>query len=403
MNLWGKIALATIGVAMVAGLWLSRSLGNGDDSEFITVTTGTLVFGVEVTGTLRAVESSQIGPPQIRHLYRFKISMMAPEGESVAKGQPVVAFDTSELQDRLRRHRNDMAEAETKVKKEEVALAVQIADDALAMAEAEARLRKARMAAARPSELFASIEGDKAVLDLGMAELEVERLSRRITFSHEASEAEIEALRADLSTARAEASRIESGIRDMVRTAPRDGVVTYVTNWRNEKKKIGDSCYRHEMVIEIPDLEKMMAQGEVEEAVSGRITEGQTVDLHLDAHQDVTYQGVVTKVVRAVQEKSWRNPLKIVRVEIAMDTTDPDRMRPGMRFKGTIEVAKKTNVLLIPIDAVSASPSGPAARVKSFGGYRIAPLELGESDGKAIEVVSGVESGDRVLTGKGAA
>ncbi|RLE26549.1 MAG: hypothetical protein DRJ61_18290, partial [Acidobacteria bacterium] len=115
------------------------------------------------------------------------------------------------------------------------------------------------------------------------------------------------------------------------------------------------------------------------------------------AHQDVTYHGVVNRVVRAVQEKSWRNPLKIVRVEIAMESTDPDRMRPGMRFKGTIEIDKKTDVLLIPIDAVFASPTGPAARIKTFRGSRIAPLELGDSDGKAIEIVEGLEAGDRVL------
>ena len=201
----------------------------------------------------------------------------------------------------------------------------------------------------------------------------------------------------ELQQARSEVDRIESAVQAMVRKAPRDGVVTFATNWRNEKKKVGDTCRQHEIVVEIPDLGMMMADGEVEEALSGRIVEGQSVELHLDAHQDVTYRGVVTRVVRAVQQKSWRNPLKIVRVEIAMDTTDPDRMRPGMRFKGTIEIEQKRDVLLIPIDAVVASPTGPAARVQTFRGSRIAPLELGDSDGKAIEILAGLEAGDRVL------
>jgi len=397
MSLRRNTTLAIIGLTLVVGLWAIRSLIPGDAGEVVIVKTGILAFGVEVSGTLRAVESSQIGPPQVQHIHRFKISMMAPEGESVTKDQPVVSFDTSELQDRLRRHSNEVAEAETRVKKEEVSLAVQTADDALAMAEAEARLRKARMAAARPSDLFASIEREKAVLDLDMAELEVKRLSRRIAFSQAASQSEISALRADLSKARSEVERIDIAIRAMVRRAPRDGVVTYPTNWRNEKKKVGDTCWRHEIVVEIPDLGVMMAEGEVEEALSGRIAEGQAVELHLDAHQDVIYRGVVNRVIRAVQEKSWRNPLKIVRVEIAMDSTDPDRMRPGMRFKGTIEVEKKVDVLLIPIDAVFASPAGPAARIKTFRGFRIALLELGDSDGKAIEILAGLEAGDRVL------
>lgn len=397
MSLRRTAALAAIGTTLVVGLWVMQSIVTGNADELVIVKTGTLVFGVEVTGTLRAVESSQIGPPQIQHLHRFKISMMTPEGEKVTKGQPVVAFDASELKDRLRRHRNEVAEAETKVKKEEVALAVQTADDALAMAEAEARLRKARMAATRPSELFASVERDKAALDLGMAELEVERLKRRIAFSRAASEAEISALQADLSKARSEVERIDNATQAMVRKAPRDGIVTFATNWRNEKKKVGDTCWRHEFVVEIPDLRMMMADGEVEEALSGRIAEGQGVEIYLDSHQDAVYRGIVNRVIRAVQEKSWRNPLKIVRVEITIESTDPDRLRPGMRFKGTIEVDKKPDVLLIPIDAVFASPSGPATRVKTFRGSRIAPLELGDSDGDSIEILAGLEAGDRVL------
>lgn len=393
-------ALAAIGATLLLSLWLIRSAVFGDDDEIAMVKTGTLVLGVEVSGTLKAVESSQIGPPVVQHLHRFKISMMAPEGEAVTKGQPIVAFDTSELQDRLRRHRNEVAEAETKVKKEEVTLAVQTSDDTLAMAEAEARLRKARMANAGPSDLFASIERDKASLDLTMAELEVERLTRRIAFSQEATEARIDALRADLSKARSEVDRIDHAIRSMTRTASRDGVVTYKLNWQNEKKKVGDNCWRHETVVEIPDLASMMANGEVEEALSGRISEGQGVDLHLDAHQDEIYRGTVTRVERAVQEKSWRNPLKIVHVEIALETTDPDRMRPGMRFKGTIEVAKKSDVLLIPVSSVFPSPNGPVARIRTFRGSRLVPLQLGESDGDTIEVLAGLESGDRVLVAR---
>ena len=68
----------------------------------------------------------------------------------------------------------------------------------------------------------------------------------------------------------------------MRRTAPRDGIVIHVANRRNEKKKVGDTCSFYERVIEIPDLSRMEADGEVEEAEAGRIREGQAVKLHLD-------------------------------------------------------------------------------------------------------------------------
>ena len=67
----------------------------------IHVERGDLVTSVEVTGALRAVETSALGPPQVRDVWQFKIAMMADEGTEVVAGQPILAFDASELQQRL--------------------------------------------------------------------------------------------------------------------------------------------------------------------------------------------------------------------------------------------------------------------------------------------------------------
>ena len=52
-----------------------------DNSMLTRVEITELKLGVEVTGTLQAIKTSAIGPPQIADVYRFKISMMAPEGD----------------------------------------------------------------------------------------------------------------------------------------------------------------------------------------------------------------------------------------------------------------------------------------------------------------------------------
>jgi multidrug efflux pump subunit AcrA (membrane-fusion protein) len=67
----------------------------------VRVERGDLVIGVDITGSLRAVESSVLGPPQVHDVWQFKIAMMADEGSEVEEGQPVLAFDPSELQQRL--------------------------------------------------------------------------------------------------------------------------------------------------------------------------------------------------------------------------------------------------------------------------------------------------------------
>lgn len=391
------IALAVV-VAVVV-VWLAIEKVRPPAGS-LRVERGDLVVGVEVTGTLHAVESSTLGPPQIRDVWQFKIAMIADEGGEVTSGQPILAFDTSELQQRLLSKQADLDTARTEVEKKKVDMEVSEADDLLARADVEARLRKARMLASQPSDLQSSIEVKKARLDLEFAELELGLVLRRIEATRKAGLEELGVLEANLRQVESEVREIEEGIVKMTRVAPRDGIVIHVTNWRNEKKKVGDSCSVRDMVLEIPDLGRMEADGEVEEARAGRVREGQRVVLRLDAYPDSEYQATVSSISRAVQEKSWRNPLKVVRLTLALDETDPERMRPGMRFRGEIEVERLEDVTMIPIEAVVRAQGGPVAYRYRLGGWRPVALVLGRRNGEQVEVIEGLEPGDVVAPGR---
>ena len=157
----------------------------------------------------------------------------------------------------------------------------------------------------------------------------------------------------------------------MTRTAPCQGLVVYVTDrWSNEKKKVGDTCWVADRVIEIPDLKIMECDGEVEEAVVGRVRVGQRVTLRLDAHPDVEHTGTVRSLSRAIQERSWRNPVKVARVAIALDATDSELMRPGMRFRGSIETVVIEDVVTVPLESVQATSNGTVVDVRRFGTWR---------------------------------
>ena len=357
---------------------------------------GDLVIGVEVTGTLRAVESSVLGPPQVRDVWQFKIAMMAEEGTEVKTGEPVVAFDPSELQQRLQTKLADLDSSRTEVEKKQVDIAVTVANDRLALAEVEARLRKVRLIADQPSGLRSNNEVAKARYDFELAELEVDLVKRRIDATGRAGDEELGVLQATLAQVESEVQQIQDGIGRMRRTAPRDGIVIHVANRRNEKKKVGDTCSFYERVIEIPDLSRMEADGEVEEAEAGRIREGQAVKLHLDAHPDHEYRAVVESISRAVQEKSWRNPLKIVHLTLSLEETDPERMRPGMRVRGEIEVDRHSDVVLIPVEAVFREGGSTVAYRRGLTGWRSTPLTLGDRNSVYAEVIDGLAPEDLV-------
>jgi multidrug efflux pump subunit AcrA (membrane-fusion protein) len=178
--------------------------------------------------------------------------------------------------------------------------------------------------------------------------------------------------------------------------APQDGIVVYRTNWRDEKKKVGDSMWFGETVLALPDLTEMRADGLVDEADGGGVAAGQKVTLRLEARPDLDVHGRVRTVGRTVRQKSWRNPVKVYKVDIALDRTDPGVMRPAMRFRGEIETGRVAGLLLAPRDAVFLRESGPVVWVRRAMGWREVPVRLGRSNRRQVEVLSGVGEGDRL-------
>jgi HlyD family secretion protein len=356
-----------------------------------------LVLGIELEGELASIESADIGPPQISDVWDFKISMMIPEGTEVEEGQPVLGFDTTRLQQELQQKVAERDEAEKELEKRTTDLDIQRRDLELQLAEAEAALRKADLKLAVPEEVVRRKELEEARIDHRLAQKQIEFLKTNLQHLADQSGADLESLREKRDRAAARVEEIESSVRQMTVAAPRAGTVIYKTDWRGDKMKVGDSTWRGNKVLEIPDLHRMRAEGKVAEADAGRLQAGQQVSFRLDAYPDRQYQGTVAKIRRAVQRKSRSNPEKVVRLEIELDETDTERMRPGMRLRGTIESERVEDAVVVPGDAVLVRPGGTAVvRRTLFGRAEVFPT-FGKRNDELFEVTSGLEEGDWVL------
>jgi multidrug efflux pump subunit AcrA (membrane-fusion protein) len=174
-------------------------------------------------------------------------------------------------------------------------------------------------------------------------------------------------------------------------------VVVYKTNWRGEKKKVGDECWVGEPCLTVTDVREMEAQGEVDEIDSARVAVGQTVRLRLEALPELEWLGKVTAVRPNVYRQSPRNPLKVMGVQIRLAKTDPSRMRPGMQFRGRLETGRITGALLVPLTAVFARPEGPVVFRKTATGHHKQPVVVGARSRTQVVIQSGVQEGDRLL------
>jgi len=393
----GRRLAATGLLALGLGAWWFAGRASGEGAGgWIEVRRDDLVLGVETTGTLAAVDSAYVRPPEIPEMWNQKVAYLAPEGAEVRAGTPVLKLDDSELQKKLVEKLGEASTAQQELEKKEASLAQARGEDELHLAEAEAKQRKSALKAQVPPELAASHELAEARADLDLAEREIAYVKEKMRLAAQRGVAERAELTAKRDRALGRVAEIRRQIEQMTVRAPRAGTVVYVGDRRGEKKKVGDSVWEGEQVIEIPVLSRMRADAFVDEADAGRIAVGQAVHLRLDAHPEILFTGRVVSIHTAVEQKSDAERQKVVGLSVALDRTDPLRMRPGMRFQGMVETGRASRLLLVPSEAVLATASGPLVYRKTLLGIEAVKPRLGRRNGQAVEVLSGLAPGDRV-------
>jgi HlyD family secretion protein len=387
------LGVSLLSVVALSALTALRSPG-GVRSP-VAVKREDLVLSVEIDGELAAVRSTDIGAPPVTEV-EFKISLLAPEGSAVKAGQPILGFDTEALQRLLVDKQAELAEFTKKAEQKEVDLRLKLLELEQQVAQAEADLGKAALKAEVPPEVQQRVELEKARLDHKGRLRDLENLQAERRATRSLGEAELRSLRNQRDRARGRVDALKAAIEKMTVKAPQDGIVVYRTNWRDEKKKVGDSMWFGETVLALPDLSQMRADGFVDEADGGPVAAGQKVTIRLEARPDLDVHGHVKAVGRTVRQKSWRNPVKVYKVDIALDRTDAAVMRPAMRFRGEIETGRIPGLLLVPRDAVFLRELGPVVWARRGLGWREVPVRLGRSNRRQVEILAGLEDGDRL-------
>ncbi len=395
-----RTILVTLAVAIAAlvALALSTASGPGSGSS-LKVERRDLTFGVETEGELRATKTVLLGPPQIQSTWNFKISMLATDGQSVEEGTPVLAFDATELERKLQ-ERQARAES-TQKELSKVTTDLEIAGHTLELelAEAEGRLRQAQLRAGVTAETTASRELEKARIDLQLAGKEIEAINALLVEHKERERSETAAFRKKVATARQTVEQLRQDVAAMTIVAPRSGTVVLREDWRGNKMDVGDDVWRAQKILEIPDLTKMEGAALVNEQAAGLLREDLVATLALESQPDHEYQARILSIRRSIGRKSPQSPEKVVRVVLALDETDTERMRPGMRFRGTIVTDTAVNVLALPLNAINSNPDGRpyVDTIGTFGKRKVFPV-LGRRNTDYVEVLSGISEGTRVVS-----
>lgn len=177
--------------------------------------------------------------------------------------------------------------------------------------------------------------------------------------------------------------------------SPIDGEVIVSTD------EPGQTITSSDVVVVLSD--QLIVQAQVDETDIGRVVLGQGADISLDAYPEIKVKG---KIDHIYYESKTVNNVTIYQVDILPETVPPV-FRSGMSATVNILEKVKDNILILPVDAVKRTKSGNyvllnqgAANKRKFMDSNKPieqKVELGITDEKNVEIISGVTANDKVL------
>jgi multidrug efflux pump subunit AcrA (membrane-fusion protein) len=205
--------------------------------------------------------------------------------------------------------------------------------------------------------------------------------------------------------------RLEKNIAACTLRAPSDGVVVYVnqTNgWGRVESYIqeGTTVRQDQPIFQLPDPKRMRIKARINETKVATMRTGQSCQVRVDAYPERPLLGKVMDVTAI--SSPVNGPFSDVRVYFALISIDEAfaDLRPGLSAEVTFLNDRRSDVERIPLASVRrlgresfvAIPEpAPADAKPDRPLYRWQKVDLGLSDTDYIEVVSGLNIGDRII------
>src|SRR5262249_20726394 len=118
----------------------------------------------------------------------------------------------------------------------------------------------------------------------------------------------------------------------------------------------GEPVREGQKLMQIPDLEHMLVNTKVHEALVSKVHKGQPAKVRVDAYPDRAYPASVDSVATISSQQDWMSAdVKVYTTKVAIDEI-VQGLKPGMSAEVTITVGDALEqVLTVPVEAVVGS------------------------------------------------
>jgi len=384
---------------------------------------------VSGTGQIKPKTIVNVGANVMGRVTHFYVK----EGDTVKKGQTVATIENVQQKANVAGQEAAISAAKTDINS-------YIAAEKTAEANierAKADLEQKKLDWDRAQSLFKAgimarqdFDSKKAAYDTDVAT--VAQMQAQLNQAKAQTESARGHLQTQVATLRANQDMLEKTIA----IAPFDGIVTNMPVKEGETVVTGIQNTAGSTLMTLADMSVITAEVKVDETDIVNIKDGQPADVLVDAIPGKVFKGHVTLVgdqallrstgIATSQSTTGTEEAKDFKVVVTLDESSA-QLRPGLSTTAKITTAQKANVLALPIQAltmftppapnsgnssVEAASSSSSSKTPPVQGVyvmekdahgkqraKFVPVTTGITGATDIEVLSGLQDGQEIVTG----
>ncbi len=419
-----KWILIAVGILLIALVGLSKAGVFGkDDGTKVTaekVTQRSITEIVNATGKIYPEIEVKVSPDISGEITELNVQ----EGDTVKKGQVLARIYADIYNIQRNQAASGVAQSQAQVNNSEASL------DAL-----KAQLEQAEKTFNMQKQLF----NDKVISQNEFNTADASFKAAKANYN--AAVQGIKGGQASVQTARAGLDRANKDLGKTIITAPMDGVISLLNVKRGEKVA-GNSFNVGTEMMRIADMQKIEVRVDVGENDIPKVKLGDSANIEVDAYSNRKFKGIVTQIASSNNGASTQNLTGNTSTDVTqykvyirllpesyMDLIGKGSFpfRPGMSANADIQTKTHSNVLSVPINAVTTREKNDSTKA---GKKKVAENDMSQvvtsnnddldvvvfvidKDNKVkkvivktdiqdinfIEITSGLKAGDEVVTG----
>ena len=381
--IWAGAAIAAIGAgALLLSAWRSSDQSvSAARLRIVEVTRGTLVRDASVNGRVVAAIS-----PTLYSTAQSTVTLRTNAGDTVKKGDVLAILESPDLADALKREQSSYSQLEAEVARQQI-----LAKKQKLLAQREADTAEIdRLSAQRTLERYESVGNVGIIAKIDYQKAKDALSSAQVRASHASKAAGLEgddvalALKTkvnELDRQRLSLANAQRRFDELTVRAPVDGFVGTL-NVQNRSVVAANTP-----LMTLVDLSKLEVELEVPETYVSDMGIGMTAEIQLGDTR-------ATGKLSALSPEVVKNQ---VLARVRFDGAQPKGLRQSQRVTARLLIEEKPNAVMVPRGPFVESEGGRFAYVVRSGIAVRTPITLGATSVTAVEILSGVKVGDKVV------